>query len=55
MTFTHPARDVPKMSERELLQLVLCFPEYLTDGYYSDTRQAIWRRVEQLGIFPRRN
>lgn len=40
------------MNERDILELVLTFPEYLNDSYYSHIRSAIWRRVDQLRIFP---
>lgn len=39
---------IAKMSTRELLDYVLCHPEYLSDSYYRGYDTAIYARRKQL-------
>lgn len=39
---------IAKMSTRELLNYVLCHPEYLTDSYYRGYDTAIYKRADEL-------
>lgn len=39
---------IKAMDKDELFEEVMTYPEYLTDGYYNDLRDAINERYEEL-------
>ena len=43
---------IAEMTAEGLLSYALGFPEYLADGYYSEFRNAVYRRACALGINP---
>jgi len=44
-------KTIASMSERELLEYVLSFPELMTDSYYGKFRTAVIKRARELGVF----
>lgn len=44
-------KKIRTMSPHELLEFVLTHPEYLTDGYYREFRDAIYARAKALNLY----